>query len=306
MTHRTEEPTTTAAAGTPAPPRPDPVTVVGLGPMGAALGRAMLRSGVPTTVWNRSASRTRPLAGEGAVVADTLRSAVTASRLVLVCLRDHSAFREAIGALDADALHGRTVVHLSSATPSQARRTASWAEQRGITYLNGAIMVPTPLVGTSDALVLYSGPAAVLDAVQAQLSRLGTVDHLGEDPGLASLFDVAMLEVFFAGMTSFLHAAAVTAANRVPARDFLPYALRVVAILPDTLAGLARDVDAASYPGTEDVLAMEAAALEHIVDAGEDSGTDTGLAVVMRDLARRAVAEGHGADGFSRLVEHLR
>jgi 3-hydroxyisobutyrate dehydrogenase-like beta-hydroxyacid dehydrogenase len=306
MTQRTQEPAMTAAPGTLSPSRPAPVTVVGLGPMGTALARAMLRSGVPTTVWNRSASRARPLAGEGAVVADTLWSAVTASRLVLVCLRDHSAFREAMGQLDADTLHGRTVVHLSSATPAEARRTARWAEQRGITYLNGAIMVPMPLVGTSDALVLYSGPAAVFDAAQAQLTRLGTADHLGEDPGLASLFDVAMLEVFFAGMTSFLHAAAVTAANGVPAHDFLPYAERVVAILPDTLAGLARDVDAASYPGTEDVLAMEAAALEHIVDAGDDSGTDTGLAVVMRDLARRAVAAGHGGDGFSRLVEHLR
>ncbi len=51
---------------------------------------------------------------------------------------------------------------------------------------------------------------------------------------------------------------------------------------------------------------MEAAGLGHIVEAGEVSGTDTGPAVVMRDLARRAVAAGHGADGFSRLVEHLR
>ena len=51
---------------------------------------------------------------------------------------------------------------------------------------------------------------------------------------------------------------------------------------------------------------MEAAAVEHIVEVGEVSGTDTGPAVVVRDPARRAVAAGHGADGFSRLVEHLR
>jgi 3-hydroxyisobutyrate dehydrogenase-like beta-hydroxyacid dehydrogenase len=286
--------------------RTAPVTVVGLGPMGTALTRALLAAGVPTTVWNRTASRARPLAYEGAVVAQTLRTAVAAGRLVIVCLRDHDAFRQAFGELGTDVLSGRTVVHLSSATPDQARETAAWAAQRGISYLNGAIMVPTPLIGTPESLILYSGPTSVFEAHEHELAPLGRADHLGEDPGLASLFDVAMLEVFFAGMTSFLHAAAMMSTGGVAARSFLPYAERVVAILPETLAGLARDVDDRSFPGDEDNLAMEAAALDHIVSASEDSGTDSRLAVVMRDLARRAVASGQGADGFSRLVDHLR
>jgi 3-hydroxyisobutyrate dehydrogenase-like beta-hydroxyacid dehydrogenase len=274
--------------------------------MGTALARALLAAGVPTTVWNRSTSRARPLADDGAAVVETLPSAVAASRLVVACLRDHDTFRQAFGQLVPEILDGRTVVHLSSATPDQARETARWAAERGISYLNGAIMVPTPLIGTPESLILYSGPASVFEAHEHDLAPLGTADHLGEDPGLASLFDVAMLEVFFAGMTSFLHAAAMMAAQGIPARTFLPYAERVVAILPGTLAGLARDVDERRHPGDEDNLAMEAAALDHIVSAAADSGTDSRLAVVMRDLARRAVAAGHGADGFSRVVDHLR
>jgi 3-hydroxyisobutyrate dehydrogenase-like beta-hydroxyacid dehydrogenase len=312
--HRSEDPDDmTGHAGVDLSPPDDrsaaqstPVTVVGLGPMGTALARALLAAGVPTTVWNRSPSRARPLADEGATVAATLPSAVAAGPLVVACLRDHDAFRQAFGAVDDQAFSGRTVVHLSSATPAQARETAHWAAQRGIRYLNGAIMVPTPLIGTPESLLLYSGPTSVFDVSRAHLAPLGRADHLGEDPGLASLFDVAMLEVFFAGMTSFLHAAAMMTANGISARTFLPYAERVVAILPGTLAGLARDVDDRSHPGDEDDLAMEAAALDHIVAAAADSGTDSRLAVVMRDLARRAVGAGHGADGFSRLVDHLR
>jgi 3-hydroxyisobutyrate dehydrogenase-like beta-hydroxyacid dehydrogenase len=288
------------------PARIAPVTVVGLGPMGTALARALLAAGVPTTVWNRSAGRTRPLADEGAVVAETLRSAVAGARVVIVCLRDHDAFQEVFGELGTDVRDSGTMVHLSSATADRARATAAWAARRGIPYLNGAIMVPTPLIGTPESLLLYSGSASVFQAHRYDLEPLGTADYLGEDPGLASLFDVAMLEIFFAGMTSFLHAAAMMSAADVPARTFLPYAERVVSILPETLAGLARDVDARSYPGDEDNLAMDAAALDHIVTASEDSGTDSRLAVVMRDVARRAVTAGQGADGFSRLVEHLR
>ncbi|MGY1849329.1 NAD(P)-dependent oxidoreductase [Blastococcus sp. SYSU DS1021] len=289
-----------------APPEADPVTVVGLGSMGSALARALLTAGVTTTAWNRSPARARPLAEEGAATAGTLASAVSAGSLIIVCLRDHAAFQDAFADLDPDLLRGRTVVHLSSATPAQARASADWAARRGMTYLNGAIMAPTPLIGTPDALILYSGPEAVFEDVRARLAPLGTAEHLGEDPARASLFDVAMLEVWFAGMTSFLHAAAMTTAHRVPAGAFLPYALRVVAMLPDTLAGLAGDVDAGVFPGDEDQLAMEAAALDHIVAAAEDNGTDTGLAAVLRDLTHRAVAAGHGADGFSRLIDHLR
>ncbi|MEV4414845.1 NAD(P)-binding domain-containing protein [Catellatospora sp. NPDC049609] len=45
------------------------VCVVGLGPMGVALARALIRGAVPTTVWNRTPARAAPLAGEGATVA---------------------------------------------------------------------------------------------------------------------------------------------------------------------------------------------------------------------------------------------
>ncbi|MGY1650199.1 NAD(P)-dependent oxidoreductase [Geodermatophilus sp. SYSU D01119] len=284
----------------------DPVAVVGLGPMGAALARALLRAGAPTVVWNRTASRAWPLADDGARVAGTLHEAVTAAGLVVVCLRDAAAYREAFGALDPGTLQGRAVVHLSTATPAEARRTAAWATERGTAHLHGAITSTTPMIGTPGSLVLYSGPRAVFDRHRARLEAFGAAEHLGEDPGLASLLDTAVLGVFFAGMTSFLHAAAMTTANGVSAVEFLPHAQRIVSLLPATFAGLASDVDAGAYPGEEDQLAMDAAGLDHVVRASEDSGVDPALPAVLRDLARRAVDAGHGTDGFSRVVEFLR
>ncbi len=115
-----------------------------------------------------------------------------------------------------------------------------------------------------------------------------------------------MLEVFFAGMTGFLHAAAMVTAQGVSATEFLPLARVMVDILPASLEGLARDVDEGAYPGTEDCLAMELSALRHIADTSDDIGLDARLPHLLRDLAAAAVAEGHGADGWSRVVEQLR
>ncbi|WP_179889065.1 NAD(P)-binding domain-containing protein, partial [Streptomyces sp. f51] len=50
---------------------PAPLTLLGLGSMGAALARTWLAAGHPLTVWNRSPGRTAELAAAGARVAAT-------------------------------------------------------------------------------------------------------------------------------------------------------------------------------------------------------------------------------------------
>jgi 3-hydroxyisobutyrate dehydrogenase-like beta-hydroxyacid dehydrogenase len=233
--------------------------------------------------------------------------AVAAGRLIVVCLRDHPAAREVLGRIDPATFDGRTVVHFSSSTPEVARETAAWAADRGTEYLSGAILVRTPLVGDPEALFLYAGDRDRFDRHYELLRILGgKADHLGTDHGLASLYDVAMLELFFAGMTAFLHGAAMTTAQGVDAKTFLPYAQDVLGVLHHSLDGLAADVDAGSYPGTEDNLAMELTALGHIVDTGAELGLDPRLPELLRDVTRAAVRAGQGGDGFSRVIEVLR
>jgi 3-hydroxyisobutyrate dehydrogenase-like beta-hydroxyacid dehydrogenase len=212
-----------------------------------------------------------------------------------------------LSGVDPALFEGRTVVHFSSSTPRVARDTDAWARERGIAYLSGAILVPTPLVGDPEALFLYAGDRALFDRHAAVLRVLGgRADHLGDDPGLASLHDVAMLELFFAGMTAFLHGAAMTTGQGVEARAFLPYARDVLDVLAHSLESLAADIDAGTFPGTEDNLAMELTALGHIVDTSAELGLDGRLPELLRAVTAEAVEAGHDADGFSRVVEVMR
>ena len=54
----------------------EPVTVLGLGPMGHAIASAFVAAGHPTTTWNRTTSRPSP---DGAARTHDLTEAVTAS-----------------------------------------------------------------------------------------------------------------------------------------------------------------------------------------------------------------------------------
>ncbi|MDV6011764.1 NAD(P)-binding domain-containing protein [Haloechinothrix sp. LS1_15] len=50
---------------------PPSITVIGLGPTGAALARALLANGARVTFWNRSAEAAARLRAAGATVAPT-------------------------------------------------------------------------------------------------------------------------------------------------------------------------------------------------------------------------------------------
>jgi 6-phosphogluconate dehydrogenase (decarboxylating) len=62
------------------------VAVLGTGIMGSAMARNLLAAGLATTVWDRSASATAPLAQAGARVAPSAADAVADARLVIMML----------------------------------------------------------------------------------------------------------------------------------------------------------------------------------------------------------------------------
>lgn len=280
-----------------------PITVLGLGPMGRALAHALLRAGHPTTVWNRTPGKAEELVGAGAVLAPSTADAVAASPLSIVCVIDDDAVH-AIVEPAAGALTGRALVNLTADTPERARETAAWAEEHGIDYLDGAIMTPTETIGTDAALVLYSGRRDSYDAHVRTLRSLGGRSvYLGEDPGRAAAHEIALLDLFWTSMAGMTHAFALARSEGIAATEIAPYMGGIAELLPDIAVQFGEQVDAGEHPGTDSAIASAAAAMEHIVHAGEQRGLDSTVLSAALAQVRRAIAAGHGEDGFSRLAE---
>ncbi|MFI5568598.1 NAD(P)-dependent oxidoreductase [Streptomyces sp. NPDC051740] len=283
------------------------VTVLGLGPMGRALAGAFLEAGVRTTVWNRTPGRDAELTARGAVTAPSPEEAVAAAPLTVVCVVNYDA-SDAVLRQDAvtAALKGRTVVNLSADTPGRARDTAEWAGRHGIRYLDGAIMTPTPTIGTDDAVFLHSGPEELYREHRPVLAALGgSHTHLGEEIGRAAAYDVALLDVFWTAMAGYTHALAVARAEGVTATELAPFAHGIAAILPPLFTEFAADTDAGTYSGELNPITSAASTMAHIVHASEAHGIDASVMRVIEGQARRVIARGHGGDGFSRVAEVL-
>ena len=95
-------------------------TFLGSGAMGTALAATLLDAGLPAVVWNRDPRRAQPLAGRGAIVADTVEKAVAGDGPVVVCLFDHRSVHDVLDPVGA-ALTGRTVINLTTTTPDESR-----------------------------------------------------------------------------------------------------------------------------------------------------------------------------------------
>ncbi|WP_255305955.1 NAD(P)-dependent oxidoreductase [Streptomyces sp. Wb2n-11] len=285
---------------------PAPVTVIGLGSMGRALAGAFLDAGRPTTVWNRSEGKGDDLVARGAVLAATAEEAVRASGLTVVCVVDYDASQAILEPL-ADALAGRVLVNLTSDSPERARTAAAWAGERGIAYLDGAVMVPTQLVGGPEALILYAGERPVFEKYQSVLEELaGRSAYLGGDHGLAAVYDLSMLDLFYASMSGLVHAFALAREDKVAATALAPYLNSITAILPDIAAGMAAAIDAGNYDGEQANLSMMTASVDHLLHMSRDRGLDTGQLEAIKAVADRAVAEGHGADDWVSTIEVLK
>lgn len=281
------------------------VTVLGLGRMGSALAAAFLAAGHPTTVWNRTPAKADALAASGAVRADTVAAAVTASDLVVVCVLDYPAVRALLDPV-AGSLAGRTLVNLTTGSPEQARETAAWAAEHSIGYLDGGIMTTPDGVGNQASMFLYGGSPETLAAHRETLAALGDPVDLGADPGLASLYDAGLLGLMWSVFGGWLHATALVGADGVAAGTFTPVAERWLTTVSGFMRRYAGQIDAGHYPGDDATIDVQLLAVEHLLHAGRERGIDGRLPELHRDLMAKAVAEGNGGDSYARLVDAFR
>lgn len=289
------------------PSTSSPVTVLGLGLMGTALASALIKAGHPTTVWNRTAAKTGPLAAQGATPAATAKEAIEAAPLVIVCLTTNDNVRTLL-APEAEALAGRTLVNLTNGTPSQARELAAWAEAHGITYIDGGIMAVPQMIATPGAYILYSGTdEAAFETHRETLTVLAETKWVGKDPGLAALFDLSLLTGMYGMVAGVAQAFALIGSEGIPAREFAPLLGDfVLAMTQGIVTETADAVDTDQHLTDVSDLAMNREVFPNFLQAYAEQGLRTDLFEPFQGLLDRAVQEGHGADGLSRLVTLLK
>ncbi|GAA4596168.1 NAD(P)-binding domain-containing protein [Planotetraspora phitsanulokensis] len=281
-------------------------TFLGLGAMGTALAAAALDAGHSITIWNRTPHRSQALGESGATVADTVKEAVAGDGVIVACLFDHRSVHDVLDPATAG-LSGRTVINLTTTTPKQARELALWAAERGITYLDGAIMAVPQMIGSPGSAILYSGSATAFEEHRALLDLWGESSYFGSDAGMASLYDMALLAGMYTMFAGFMHGAAMVGSEGVSATEFATWATPFLAAMTGGLAGFAAVIDAKDYAGEgQQSLEFTETALAALTRASIDQSVNVEVLKPVHDIVRRQIAAGFGKQGTARIFEDLR
>ncbi|MFD4130778.1 NAD(P)-dependent oxidoreductase [Streptomyces goshikiensis] len=282
-----------------------PVSVIGLGNLGRALAETFLREGHPTTVWNRSAGRADGLMARGASLAATPADAVAAGELVVVAVLDYDTVRELLLPA-AGEVKGRTVVNLTTGTPSAARALGAWVADQRAAYLDGAVYAVPQTIGTSAAFVLYSGDEAAFGTYRTVLDAIGEGSLVGPAAELSSVYDTALLSGMYGMFAGFFQAVALAGTAGIGAAELTRPLVRWLTAAADALPAFAREIDAREYGTTTSNLEINAVGLRNILAATEAQGLPTDLLAPLLRLFDDQVRAGHAASSLSRAVESLR
>ncbi|MEU2127149.1 NAD(P)-binding domain-containing protein [Streptomyces sp. NPDC018352] len=282
-----------------------PLTLLGLGAMGTALARTWLDAGHPLTVWNRTPGRAEPLAALGARVAGSVAEAVAASGLVVLCLLDDASVDETLDGVD---LTGKDLVNLTTSTPALARSRAERSHGRGARFVDGGIMAVPPMIGVPDSggYIFYSGSRALFDAHRDTLAVPTGTSYVGEDAGSAALHDVALLSAMNGMFGGVAHAFALVRKEDIEPTAFARLlADWLVAMVPSVHQMASQLADGDYTRGVVSNLAMQVAGSPTLLRTAEEQGVSTELLTPYLSLMERRLAQGHGHEGTTGVVDLL-
>lgn len=284
------------------------VTVLGLGAMGSAIARLFVERGRRVTVWNRTGGKAGALIGMGAKLASTAAEAVGESSLVVMCVYDYAAAKEILEAPGmAKAFAGKTLVHLTTGSPEDARDSLAWARRHGVAYLDGAIQAAPSQMGQADTPVLLSGDPAVYADVQPTLQDLaGNIAFLGEKIEAAATMDLATLSYVYGATAGFIHGALIAESQGLDVATFG----KLVADISPTFGAFFKHEGAVIQSGdfsiSESPMRISVEATKRILLSAKASGINTEVPAFLEGLFQRADAEGLGDQELAALIKVIR
>ena len=168
------------------------VAVLGTGTMGIGMARSLLRDGFAVRAWNRTAERARPLADDGATVADSAADAVRGADVVLLMLFDTDAVLETLSAAAPGLSAEAVILQSSTIGPEGMAQVGRLAADHGWKLLDAPVLGTRAPAEQGSLVVLAAGRPELRDQAQPVFDAIGSrTVWAGDELGRASALKLA-------------------------------------------------------------------------------------------------------------------
>lgn len=278
------------------------VGFIGIGRMGTAMARNLLKAGHRVRVWDVSSDARERLGKDGAEVAKSAEDAFR-GEAVISMLPNDDAMRAAF--IGSGMLARRAApIHINTATASIecTRELAAAHKEHGVGYVAATVYGRPEMAAERNLNVLAAGDPALIDRVQPLFDAMGRKTwRLGTEPTNASVAKIAGNLMVACIIESMGEAAALARAYEMSPSDVLNAVVGSVFDVPiyRIYAGL---ISSGQFepPGFDLKLGLKDAKLA--LAAGEERHVPLPFASILRDNYLDALAHGDGHKDWSAIT----
>ncbi|KAF0125221.1 MAG: 3-hydroxyisobutyrate dehydrogenase [Elusimicrobia bacterium] len=165
------------------PPR---IGFIGLGIMGSAMAKNLLKAGCDVTVWNRDRKKTEEFQALGREAAPTPKALAQRCDVLITMVTGDEAMEAVLGGPDgvfAARFGGSTLINMSTVSSAYCERLAALCFKEAVTFLDCPVAGSKPLAENGTLLVLAGAGEKALEKRRSLLLSMGkAVIHAGPPP----------------------------------------------------------------------------------------------------------------------------
>ena len=268
------------------------VGFIGVGRMGSAMARNLIKAGHRVRAWDTSAEALQSLAADGAAIASGPRDAFRGDAVISMLPND-DAMRAVF--LDGGVLEsGGAKVHVNMATASLevARELAVQHAARGIAYVAATVWGRPDVAAAGKLSIVAAGDPAAIATVQPLFDVIGQKTYnVGAEPSRANVTKIAGNLMVACAIEGIAEAAALVRGHGMSAPEVLDAIITSLFNVP-VYRGYGDMIGKRQYepPGFDLVLGLKDVRLA--LAAGEEVSVPLPFASVLRDVFLDAIANG--------------
>lgn len=166
---------------------------IGLGTMGSAMAKRLVRAGIETHVWNRSKGKAQPLCDAGAHEAESVAEIFRECEIVLSMLSNDSACQQAFSNENLAGAGGKIHVNMATVGIDTSRDLAERHAEQGVRYIAAPVLGRPDVAAEGKLNIVAAGATEDIDAAEPILAHLGKqIWRVGDRPEQASLVKIGV------------------------------------------------------------------------------------------------------------------